>query len=159
MESSGPHPIGKVPPALQLDPTFRMALYAVLAALTLTGIGWLVADELKEGASSELWQSIAVNLLMLHGGSGMIVLVMFGALLPLHVRLGWRASRNRLTGSVMVTCMTLLTISAFGLYYIGHETARDWSKYGHIGIGLALPILIVFHIALGRRTARQIAKD
>ena len=79
---------------------------------------------------------------------------MIGALLPLHVRRGWRAGRNRLTGTTMATCMTALAVTAFGLYYAG-ETTRDWCKYAHIGIGLALPILIVVHIALGRRNARK----
>src|SRR5436190_21940528 len=89
-----PHPIGKVPPALQLDSNLRIALYAVLAALSVTGIGWLVADELKEGASGEIWQAIAAYLLMLHGGGSMIILVMCGALVPLHIRRGWLARRN-----------------------------------------------------------------
>jgi hypothetical protein len=80
----------------------------------------------------------------------MVALVLLGALYPLHMRLGWRANRNRVSGSLMVTINGLLILTAFGLYYFGSDVLRAWTGYVHIAVGLALPSLDGVHILLGR---------
>jgi len=137
---------------LRLEPLFRRGIYIVFAVLFVTGAAWLAADAMKDGASGERWQAIAANLLMVHGGAAMAVLLLLGALVPLHVERGWRARRNRVTGATMVTFNAALILTAFGLYYFGSETLRPWASELHIGVGLALPVLLVVHIAVGRRS-------
>jgi hypothetical protein len=137
---------------LRLNPSFLGAIYALFATLFASGATWLVADALKEGDGGEAWQAVAANLLMIHGGASMVTLVLLGALYPLHMRLGWRANRNRISGSVMVTINGLLIVTAFGLYYSGAEVLRAWTGYIHIAAGLALPVLAGLHILLGRRS-------
>jgi len=136
---------------LRLKPAFRFALYAAFAVLFVSGATWLVADRWKE--TSELAQEAAADLLMVHGGAAMVALLLLGALVPLHVQRGWRAARNRIAGAAMVTFNSVLVVTAFGLYYAGSETLRPWMSDVHIGVGFALPILLVIHIALGRRSA------
>jgi hypothetical protein len=137
---------------LRLDPAFRYGIYTAFAVLLLTGAGWLVADRMKETASGEGWQAAAANLLMLHGGAAMATLLLLGALYPLHVRRGWRARRNRITGATMVTFNAALILTAFGLYYLGSEVLRPWASWLHIGVGLALPVLFIVHVIVGRRS-------
>ena len=137
---------------MRLEPLFRRGIYIVFAVLFVTGAAWLAADAMKDGASGERWQAIAANLLMVHGGAAMAVLLLLGALVPLHVERGWRARRNRVTGATMVTFNAALILTAFGLYYFGSETLRPWASELHIGVGLALPVLLVVHIAVGRRS-------
>ena len=137
---------------LRLNPPFLGAIYALFATLLATGAAWLVADALKDGDGGEIWQAIAANLLMIHGGAAMAALVLLGALYPLHMRLGWRANRNRVSGSVMVTINGLLIVTAFGLYYAGSDVLRAWTGYVHIAAGLALPMLFGMHLLLGRRS-------
>jgi hypothetical protein len=137
---------------LRLNPLFLGAIYALFTTLVATGAAWLVADALRDGAGGEIWQVVAANLLMIHGGASMVTLVALGALFPLHMRLGWRANRNRVSGSVMVTINGLLIVTAFGLYYSGSDVLRAWISDIHIGVGLALPILVVIHILRGRRS-------
>jgi hypothetical protein len=129
-------------------------LYAAFAVLFLTGAGWLWADEMKETATGEGWQSAAAWLLMTHGGAAMAVLLLLGALVPLHVRRGWLARRNRTSGTIMVACNAAFILTAFGLYYLGSESLRPWASRLHIAIGLLAPILLVIHILLGRRSRR-----
>jgi len=136
---------------LRLKPAFRFALYTAFAVLFVSGATWLVADRWKE--TSELAQEAAADLLMVHGGAAMVALLLLGALVPLHVQRGWRAARNRIAGAAMVTFNSVLVVTAFGLYYAGSETLRPWMSDVHIGVGFALPILLVIHIALGRRSA------
>jgi len=52
----------------------------------------------------------------------------------------------------MVTFNTVLIVTAFGLYYSGSETLRPWASDVHIGFGLALPVLFLIHVMLGRRS-------
>jgi hypothetical protein len=142
---------------LRLDPLLRWMLYAAFALLFVTGagwlfVGWLLADEMKDTASGEGWQSAAAWLLMSHGGMAMAALLLLGALIPLHVRRGWLARRNRMTGSVMVAVNAAFILTAFGLYYFGSETLRPWASRLHIAIGLAVPVLLVVHVLLGRRS-------
>jgi len=138
---------------LRLEPSFRYALYAAFVLLFMTGAGWLVADQMKETASGEGWQAAAASLLMIQGGAAMATLLLLGALFPLHIRRGWRARRNRLAGTAMVTCNAVLILTAFGLYYFGSEMLRPWASGVHIGGGIFLPVLFLVHVIVGRRSA------
>jgi hypothetical protein len=137
---------------LRLNPVFRYAIYAAFSALFITGAVWLVADRLKDSAESEFWQGTAATLLMLHGGGAMITLMMLGALVPVHLRYGWRRGKNLVTGIVMSAVNAVLIVTAFGLYYLGSETLRPAMSDVHSALGLAIPALLVAHIWWGRRT-------
>ena len=121
------------------------------ALLFLTGAGWLVADWQKDISTEEIWQQIITYLLMVHGGAAMITLLLLGALIPVHLRRGWRARRNRVSGSAMVTFNAVLIVTAFGLYYLGSETVRPWMSWIHIAAGFSLSLLFPLHIFWGRR--------
>jgi cation transport ATPase len=101
----------------------------------------------------------ATYLLRLHGAAAMAMLVLLGALLPLHVRVGWRRRRNRASGAVMLVSNAILVVTAFGLYYTGSETLRQWTSDLHLAIGLGLPVLLAGHIVLGRRTRGAVARE
>jgi hypothetical protein len=140
---------------VRLDRGLRFWTYAIFAALLATGAIWLVADHLKDTESGEMWQAIAASLLMLHGTTAMIALVLLGALIPLHVQRSWRAGKNRVTGSLMVGMNAALVATAAGLYYAGSDVLRSFVADVHIAVGIALPALIVAHIVLGRRARRR----
>jgi len=107
---------------------------------------------MKEAPSTgEVWQFAGAYLLMIHGGAAMVMLMLLGALVPLHMQRGWRTRRNRLTGATMLTCNAVLILTSFGLYYAGSELLRPWMSNIHIGFGLCVPLLFVAHVALGRR--------
>src|SRR5262249_52408823 len=127
--------------ALRLSSPFRFAVYAAFAALFLTGAAWLLADAWKDPESGEIWQAIAANLLMLHGGAAMVTLMFLGALVPLHARRNWRVRSNRPTGTLMLACNAILVVTAFGLYYVGWEAVRWWVSEVHTAAGLFLPAL------------------
>ncbi len=58
----------------------------------------------------------------IHGGAAMAILVLIGMLLTGHVRIA------------------------------GSESLRAWASWIHLGLGLALPLLLIFHVWLGKRT-------
>jgi hypothetical protein len=140
---------------LRLEPGLRFWNYAVFATLLATGVIWLIADMLKTSADEEFWQAIAANVLMLHGMTAMIALVMLGAVVALHVRHSWRAGKNRISGAVMVGTNALLVVTAWGLYYAGSDLLRAVAADVHIAVGIALPALVIAHVVLGRRTRKR----
>jgi hypothetical protein len=139
---------------LRLKSSFLYSIYAAFAVLFLTGAGWLVADWQKNISTDEIWQQTAAYLLMAHGGTAMVTLLLLGALIPVHMLSSWRSGNNLVTGSVMVTLNTLLVATAFGLYYLGSETVRPWMSWIHIVAGFCVPVLFTVHVFLGRRRPR-----
>jgi cyanate permease len=135
---------------VRLDFRVRYALYAAFSTLFISGALWLAADSLKDAPDGERWQAISANLLMVHGGAAMVTLMLFGAMVPIHLLRAWRAKRNRWTGGVMAVLNAILIITAFGLYYLGGEEVRPWMSNIHLGAGFSLPLLLFIHILRGR---------
>jgi hypothetical protein len=145
---------------LRLDPRFRAALYIAVALLFGTGAAWFAIDPMKQvGPGTEMWQDASAWLLMLHGGAAMLFLLLLGALIALHVRIGWRLGNNRVSGSLMLALNAVLVVTAFGLYYAGSETLRPWISDIHIAAGLGFPALIALHAVLGRRSVRAARRE
>src|ERR1700730_11951165 len=127
-------------PFWRLDPPFRFTVYVAFAVLFASGAAWLVADRMKESSEGEIWQESAAYLLMLHGGTAMLILMLLGALVPVHIERAWRARKNRATGIVMVAFNAVLIVTALGLYYLASEALRPWASDIHIAFGLSLPL-------------------
>ena len=139
------------PDSIRLKRLQRYFLYAVLALVFLSGAAWaywnyLVASPADFEMSAKAWA------MKIHGAAAMAVLVLIGMLLNAHVRFAWRARRNRANGSVFLSAFAVLTITGYGLYYAGGEKLRAWTSCIHLAIGLVLPILLLIHIFLGRKT-------
>jgi hypothetical protein len=135
---------------LRLEPGLRFWTYAVFATLILTGAVWLIADLLKD-PEGEIWQMVAADMLMLHGMTAMLALILIGAMIPLHIQRSWRAGKNRVSGAVMIGVNAILVATAWGLYYAGSDGLRTFVVDVHIAAGLALPALVIAHVVLGRR--------
>lgn len=141
---------------MSLDRRFRAAFYAMLALLFASGALWLAASAAQEAPGAGPWANVAATLLMLHGAAAMAMLMLFGALFPLHVLASWRYRANRTSGTAMLAADLVLIVTAFGLYYFGAETLRAWTSDIHIAVGLALPALLLAHVVHGKReTARR----
>ena len=139
------------PDSIRLKRLERYFLYAVLALVFLSGVVWgywnyLVASPGDFEISAKAWA------MKIHGGAAMAVLVLIGMLLNVHVRFAWRAGRNRVNGSIFLSALAVLSISGYGLYYAGGERLRAWTSWIHLAVGLVLPILLLIHVLLGRKT-------
>ena|SRR5437773_11656383 len=88
----------------------------------------------------------------IHGAVAIAILVLIGMLLTGHVRFAWRARRNRGNGSLFLSVFAVLTVTGYGLYYAGGERLRAWASWIHLAVGLALPLLLILHVWLGKRT-------
>jgi magnesium-transporting ATPase (P-type) len=129
----------------------RYLLYAVIALLFVSGAVWahwnyLVPEPGNFVLTAKAWA------MKIHGGAAMAILVLVGMLLTSHVRFAWRVRRNRGNGSLFLGAFGILTITGYGLYYAGGECLRAWTSWIHLAVGLALPLLLILHIWLGKRT-------
>src|SRR5947199_3911371 len=143
------------PDSIRLKPLQRYFLYAVVALLFFSGVAWAYWNYLAV-SPGDFETSAKTWAMKLHGAAAMAILVLIGMLLNGHVRFAWRARRNRGNGSVFLSAFAVLTITGYGLYYAGGERLRAWTSWIHLAVGLALPILLLIHIFLGRRTRRAV---
>jgi hypothetical protein len=139
------------PDRIRLKRFPRYFLYAVLALVFLSGVAWAYWNYLT-ASPGDFEMGAKAWAMKIHGAAAMAVLVLVGMLLNEHVRLAWRARRNRANGSVFLSAFALLTITGYGLYYAGGERLRAWTSWIHLAIGLVLPILLLIHIFLGKKT-------
>ena len=139
------------PDSIRLKRLQRYLLYAVLALLFLSGVAWTYWTYLA-ASPGDLETAAKVWAMKIHGAAAMAILVLIGMLLAGHVKFAWRAGRNRANGSIFLGVFGVLTVTGYGLYYAGGEMLREWTSWIHLAVGLALPIFLLIHILLGRRT-------
>jgi hypothetical protein len=139
------------PDSIRLKRLQRYFLYTVLALLFLSGVAWACWNYLA-ASPGDFETSAKAWAMKIHGAAAMAVLVLIGMLLTAHVRFAWRARRNRANGSVFLSAFAVLTITGYGLYYAGGERLRAWTSWIHLTVGLALPVLLLIHVVLGRKT-------
>lgn len=147
------------PDLILLTPFYRRLLYGVLALLFFSGAAWAYWNNLVSSPGN-FQMSAKAWAMKIHGAAAMAILVLVGMLLASHVRFAWRARRNRGNGSLFLGAFGILTITGYVLYYAGAESLRAWTSWTHLAVGLALPLLLVLHIWLGKRTrpAAQLEK-
>ena len=136
---------------IRLRPLHRRLLYGVLALLFLSGAAWAYWNDLVSSPGDFEMRAKSWTM-KIHGGAAMAILVIVGMLLSTHVRFAWRVQRNRGNGSLFLGAFGILTVTGYGLYYAGGENLRAWTSWIHLAIGLALPLLLILHIWLGKRT-------
>lgn len=141
---------------LQLSRRHRWTLYGTSLALWLTGAGWAWAHGLDDaGRAGELWRAAKPWLMQGHGFAALGFVLLFGTLLPVHVRHSWHAHKNRRNGAFFLTVIALLTLSGYALYYLGDERGRALLSAFHWWVGLAAPALLFWHIRSGRSATRS----
>jgi len=141
---------------MQLSRRHRAWLHSTFIVLFLSGAGWWILHrwfQVDTGFGAQLHPAQRW-LLPLHGAVAMLVLILVGTLIPVHIKRGWQARRNRPQGVVFIAFIALLIGTGYALYYAGGESLRSGASSAHTAIGLALPAMLLWHIVSGRRTRR-----
>ena len=133
----------------------ELAVYLTLGALLVSGVAWLVLDQWVrlEGEFGPEHHPAQHWLLIGHAVFAYGALIVAGAMIPVHIKLGWAIRRNRESGTVLAATLTVLAVTALGLYYVGEEVARHWTSVVHWIVGLLLLPAILVHAIRGRRGA------
>lgn len=143
--------------AFQLSRRHKAALYVITAAVFLSGVGWAWLHHFfrTEGEFGPELHPAEPWLLKAHGAAAMAILLILGTLFPIHVKRSWLARQNRASGIGLLAFFGVLTLSGYGLYYAGSEGFRALTSAVHLWIGLALPVVLIGHIARGHWLRRH----
>ena len=133
----------------------RVATYLVFTLCALSGTVYLLLHEGPPSLAQSLGLASLHAWLVAHGVSAAMVLLLFGAALPLHVKVAWRARRNRCSGALMLLVLTLLMGSGLLLYYAS-EDLRQFGLWLHWLVGVAALLVFPLHALLGRRLAGKV---
>lgn len=140
---------------LQLSRRHRRMLYTACLTLFISGAAWAWLQHLDEaGNAGDALVKLKQPLIAIHGFSAMAFVLLLGTLLINHVRRAWHARKNRKNGVFFLAATSLLTLSGYALYYLGNEDWRNAASQFHLWLGLAAPVLLAWHIILGRRATR-----
>ena len=149
-------PVARRADSIRLGSWHQGAVYGATAALAVSGIIWLVLHYFLAvpGEYGPQTHPLEPWMLRLHGAAAMAGLVIYGSLLPVHVRRAWSIRRNIALGIALVTIMLLLTVTGYLLYYAGDENTRPVISAAHWILGLVVPALLVWHVVSGRTRNR-----
>ena len=116
-------------------------------ALWLTGAAWLLLHYYGqvEGEFGLETNPLERWILRLHGLMLIPALLGFGGLFVVHMPKGWKDKYQRNIGIGLTALVAELILSGYLLYYVGDDTVRSWSSIAHWVIGLATPIVFIWH--------------
>ena len=142
--------------SIRLGRWHQGAVYGATGALAVSGIVWLVLHYFLSvpGEYGPRPHPLEPWMLRLHGAAAMAGLIIYGSLLPVHIRRAWSIRRNIVLGIALVAFMLLLTVTGYLLYYSGDENVRPIVSAAHWIVGLGAPLLLVWHIVSGRMQTR-----
>jgi cation transport ATPase len=143
--------------SIRFSTAHKRWLYCVFTTLWLSGITWLLFHYFMRTHSEfgEAAHPLEIWWLRLHGLAVFFGLVAAGSVLPVHARRAWQLRKNRASGLGMKLALGWLAATGYSLYYFASESNETWLPLLHWSAGLALPLLLVFHIRRGRVRHRQ----
>lgn len=128
------------------------SVYFAFGLLVVTGIAWLLLDNFVKVAGEfgpERHPAEHV-MLIVHGVVAYLFLIVAGAMIPVHITLGWNTRRNLKSGIALVAALLILLLSALALYYAGDEELRPSVSLAHLLVGIAAVPLLLIHAVRGR---------
>jgi hypothetical protein len=122
-----------------------LSLYVVSVVCATSGVLYLLGHEFSISVVNFENHSI----LTAHGFSAYFFVMLFGSVMPNHIKAGWKNKRNIVLGSIMTAVIVILLITGLFLYY-GDEI-RDAALWVHWVLGGSLVVLFPLHLIFGRR--------
>ena len=129
------------------------------ALLWLSGSAWLLLHYYGQvqGEFGIETNPLEPWFLRLHGLVLIPALLSFGGLFIVHIPKGWSDASQRVAGVSLTVIFSILILSGYLLYYVGHEAVRDWTSIIHWAIGLGSPLVFIWHY-LGRNARKKSTK-
>lgn len=137
---------------------FLTWFWTLLALIAITGLVLLpgmLALRLEWDVPDRWLPSGRVLWAAAHGLLAFLTLLLFGSLLPLHVRHGLRQRKNRGTGIALLFVLPVLILTGWGIYYLSNEDAARWTSEIHVLIAVPISVLVGWHAWRARRIHRE----
>jgi hypothetical protein len=130
----------------------KQAIYALLALLFISGVLWLAIHAIATDVPLEMmaYQAVKLGAMRVHALAGVMTLLALGGVWATHSRMGWRLQINRLSGVIQLVSWMTLALTAYFLGYAPEGALRLASQWLHWGLGLALPLLVLWHVLVAK---------
>ncbi len=117
------------------------------SVLWLSGAAWLLLHYYGqvEGEFGLETNPLEPWILRLHGLVLIPALLGFGGLFVVHMPKGWKDRHQHNIGIGLTALIGVLILTGYLLYYVGDDGLRSWSSIAHWGIGLATPVIFIWH--------------
>jgi len=76
---------------------------------------------------------------------------LIGSLLLHHIRRAFQARKNIFSGVIVLSTISILALTAYGLDYIADEDSHTTWSMIHWILGSSVPIILWLHIRIGRK--------
>jgi hypothetical protein len=134
----------------------RLVFHGLIVILFVSGAVWAwIQHQDNSGQLSQGLRQLKPLLLAVHGLSVVPFVFVLGMLFINHVRRAWAAGHNRKNGLLVIVLMAFLSLSGYVLYYLGNEEWREAASRIHLWLGIAMPLLLLWHIRSGRSLANR----
>lgn len=142
------------PVGLTMPFYFRRSLFTLVALSWVTGLSYFLMERYfqVDGEFGLEPHYLQLPSLALHGASAFLVMILFGAVIFNHAPLAWRTGRVRRLGISLFICVSIQIVSAYLLYYLANESAREISEWVHLVSGFLLPFIVLTHVIAAIRS-------
>lgn len=127
---------------------FLAWFWSLLALIAITGlvlVPGMLALRLEWDVPDRWLPPARVFWAAAHGLLAFLTLLLFGSLLPLHVRHGLRQMKNRGTGIALLSALPVLILTGWGIYYLSDENVARWTSVLHVLVALLISGLVGWH--------------
>ncbi len=128
------------------------AVYVTFGSLVVTGLPWLIFDRWVRvtGEFGPEHHPAQHMLLIAHAIGAYAFLIILGAMIPVHIPLGWNQRRNQASGIAVIGLFAVLSLTALGLYYVGEDALRASLSLIHWAVGMAAVPGLLIHVTRNR---------
>jgi hypothetical protein len=131
----------------------RVAIYAVLGLLWLSGCAWLLLDQFFEsqgqfGRVPNPWEPA---ILLAHGVMAVFSMYLLGWVSARHVLRLWPGRLRRLSGGLLAALLALLGVSGFALFFVSDDRWQHAAAVVHDALGLGITGFAIQHWFFAKR--------
>jgi hypothetical protein len=124
----------------------RLALYVIGSGVAASGLVWFGLQQRPDSEDIfSAWLPIERTTGVIHGATSLAMLIVIGSMLPVHVRSGWRSKVNFISGTSLLTALSILSLSGAALYYVANEQLRLATTWIHEIVGAASVVVCLLH--------------
>ncbi len=135
---------------IKLGTTHKWLSYLIWLVVAISGVIFTFRQDYQMLDPSEF----SVNILKMHGLFAAAALVIFGSLIGTHIHSAWQRKRNLLTGVLILSMFSIMSLSGYALYYSPEEW-HEVVKWTHIYSGILTMLILPTHISIGRLLQRR----
>jgi hypothetical protein len=134
-----------ISPGSQLPRWQRLMLYLIGSGVAISGVLWFVLHQRRDDDIFSPWLTVERTTGIVHGSMSLAMLIVFGSMIPVHVRVGWRSRLNFVSGAALLVALAVLSLSGCALYYLANEQARTATTWLHEIVGALGIVLCLLH--------------